>query len=406
MYYKYRLQKKQVSYDSGSTWSDVTPLETRLGEVVGTYDTYSDCISGSSTLYQWVNMDISTTYVCVGYDKHYKQKKQVSYDGGSTWSDVVPAEYQTGATYETDSTDCGYVPPTPSPYLTQYLTIESLEDNNTVLWRNLNGNFTKTISASTDNGQSWTAFTSTSGSSGRTIATLNTGDKVLLKGLNERYYPIPTGTSVPSGDGNRLNATKGFNVYGNIMSLVSGDSFTSATSVSSHAFRWFFYSSNVVSAENLVLPATTLTEYCYSGMFNNCYYLTKAPLILPATTLASNCYYTMFRECTSLTVAPQLPATTLAEKCYSYMFDGSVSLETAPVLPASTLVYLCYQCMFRYCSSVNYIKCLATDISATSCTLSWVDGVASTGTFVKASGMSNWTTGYDGIPQNWTVQNA
>ena len=43
---------------------------------------------------------------------------------------------------------------------------------------------------------------------------------------------------------------------------------------------------------------------------------------------------------------------------------------------------------------------------ATACTSNWVDGVASTGTFVKASDMNNWPTGASGIPKGWTVTNA
>lgn len=42
-----------------------------------------------------------------GYCKYYKQKKQVSYDSGATWQDVVPYEYQKGSLYESGSTDCG-----------------------------------------------------------------------------------------------------------------------------------------------------------------------------------------------------------------------------------------------------------------------------------------------------------
>lgn len=48
MYYKYRLQKKQVSTNNGQTWTDVSPLETRKGSVVGTYDTYSECESSTN----------------------------------------------------------------------------------------------------------------------------------------------------------------------------------------------------------------------------------------------------------------------------------------------------------------------------------------------------------------------
>ena len=275
--------------------------------------------------------------------------------------------------------DCGT--PQPTDYAAQYLTIESLENNNEIKLQNRDGNFSKTISASTDNGTTWTAYTASSG--GTTIATLNSGGKVLLKGLNERYFPVPTGDSFTSGDGNRFTSTGNFNVYGNIMSLVSGDSFTSARAVSSFAFTYFFYENNgvkLVSAENLVLPATTLGGYCYNSMFEGCKYMTTAPSILPATSLVNYCYRGMFSGCNNLTAAPELPATTL--KTYSY------------------------QRMFYGCSRLNYIKCLATDISASNCTTQWLSNVASSGTFVKNSSMYNWTTGYNGIPSNWTVQDA
>lgn len=54
--------------------------------------------------------------------KYYKQKRQVSYDNGVTWQDVVPAEYQKGDLYEMQSQDCGYVPP-----VTQYRWIKTSE---------------------------------------------------------------------------------------------------------------------------------------------------------------------------------------------------------------------------------------------------------------------------------------
>jgi hypothetical protein len=63
--------------------------------------------------------------------------------------------------------------------------------------------------------------------------------------------------------------------------------------------------------------------------------------------------------------------------------------------------------MFKGCTSLNYIKCLATDISADDCTLSWVDGVAASGTFVKHQN-ADWDEkgSDDGIPSDWTVEDA
>ena len=113
----------------------------------------------------------------------------------------------------------------------------------------------------------------------------------------------------------------------------------------------------------------------------------------------------MFRYCTSLTTAPNLPATTLVKGCYYGMFFGCTSLTTAPELLATTLVQECYYDMFKNCSRLNYIKCLATDISASFCLTGWVADISSTGTFVKASGVT-WPSGNSGIPNGWTVIDA
>jgi len=144
------------------------------------------------------------------------------------------------------------------------------------------------------------------------------------------------------------------------------------------------------------------------GMFEECTGMTHAPKLL-ATTLAKNCYLNMFFNCTGLTTLPDdmLPATTLANSCYKRMFYKCTKLTTLPddMLPATTLADNCYSYMFYGCSSLNYVKCLATNISAVYCTDNWLDGVSSTGTFVKKSGMNSWPSGASGIPTGWSVQN-
>ena len=114
----------------------------------------------------------------------------------------------------------------------------------------------------------------------------------------------------------------------------------------------------------------------------------------------------MFSRCTSLTTVPALPATTLAHGCYQNMFFGCTSLTTAPELPAETLADYCYADMFGDCTSLNYIKCLATDISAYGCTDYWVNNVAATGTFVKNPNMNDWTEDENGIPAGWDIEDA
>ncbi len=217
------------------------------------------------------------------------------------------------------------------------------------------------------------------------------------------------GTSITSYGSKIVSITNGTAdcyIYGNIMSLVDEENFATATTLTDDdAFGSLFYgNSNLYNhpTYKLVLPATTLAVGCYYGMFNGCENLTTAPE-LPATTLALACYAYMFFGCTNLTTAPELPATTLADDCYANMFYGCENLTTAPALPATTLAAGCYYGMFYGCKNLNSVTCLATDISATDATTAWLYEVPATGTFIKAAGMTGWTTSESGIPSGWTV---
>ena len=177
-----------------------------------------------------------------------------------------------------------------------------------------------------------------------------------------------------------------------------------ATSLALSCYYGMFSScTNLTTAPEL--PATSLSTYCYTNMFYNCTSLTTTPELL-ATMLAEGCYYNMFYDCTNLTTAPELPATSLAISCYTNMFYNCTNLTTALELPAPMLVRDCYSSMFKGCNKLNYIKMLATDISASSCLDDWVGGVSSTGTFIKNAAMTSLPTGNSGIPSGWTVQNA
>lgn len=149
--------------------------------------------------------------------------------------------------------------------------------------------------------------------------------------------------------GAKFRATGKFAASGNIMSLTVSQNFEEVTAVAEYAFETFFY---------------------------NAAWLTAAPL-LPATTLAARCYREMFMGCTSLKKAPELPATTLIQSCYNSMFSGCTSLES--------------------------VMCLATDIGASSALSNWLQGVAASGTFRKATGVT-WPSGASGIPAGWTVE--
>ena len=298
----------------------------------------------------------------------------------------------------------GDTPTPPHDYSQDYLTFRALEDG-VFDCTNMN------ILCSKDDGATWTEMLT---------VIVNSGDTVMCKA---------SGITPTSSAGiGTFSSTGRFEAEGNIMSLVSGDSFTQATTIANYQFLGLFSGcTGLTSAENMVipvdymptsactrmfwdcsnltaapaLPATTLASTCYGWMFRGCSSLATAPA-LPATTMEISCYQAMFSNATGLTTPPELPATTLATQCYQGMFYNT-SITTAPELPATRLVDYCYAYMFQNCRNLNYIKAMFTTTPGTYYTSYWVDGVASTGTFVKNSAATWNVTGINGVPSGWTV---
>ena len=211
------------------------------------------------------------------------------------------------------------------------------------------------------------------------MKTLNAGDVIYFRSdaqtrVGSNIFKLSSGT------------TQSLEVAGNIMSLVYGADFRDKT----------------------VIPC----EKCFSNLF---YTSDTAPvrslrkagnLILPATTLTNNCYAGMFAKCSSLTTVPALPATTMKKECYRDMFNGCSSLTTAPTLPALTLVDGCYTFMFFFCSKLNYVKAMFTTTPKRTYTNGWLNGVASSGTFVMNRNATWYVRDTYGVPQGWTIQRA
>lgn len=385
-YDKYELDEYQVSYDNGRTWSTTASSATTLIEAQS-----EDC--GYSPIEPQYR-DVSGTPYCTGYDKYVDVDHQVSYDSGSTWETTAT----TSTLVEKNSEDCGYVPPTPiyewrnitptsdpNTYICndcgdvpptpptpsgdsrQYLTFRPNGD--TEFWFSYEDSENyNMISYSLNSGSSWTVV-----DHNQHTVTVHSGETIMWRG----YAMNPS-----NGIGQFNSSGDTWEVEGNIMSLLYFDNFSGQTSLSSYGINVF------------------------RRLFGNCWGLISAEnLILPATTLVQGCYWSMFLNCSSLTTAPQLPATTLTSCCYQEMFHDCTSLTTAPTLSATTLQYQSYLDMFQGCSSLNSITCLATDVSADFCTYNWLDAVAASGTFTTPSS-TNWTSGKDGIPNGWTRINA
>ena len=249
-------------------------------------------------------------------------------------------------------------------YERQYLTIESLENGNTVSIKSQNSTY-KTIQWSTD-GTTWTSVTSST--SGELITTLDAGDKLYLKGNNNSYGAM---WSVVT----KIIVTKSYNLYGNIKSLVYGDNFNVDTFPNSGdcTFWQMFRDTPVIDASNLILP-TQLRIVMYSNMFAGC---------------------------TSLIAPPELPATTTVYQCYNGMFNGCTSLAIAPLLRSSHVDMYSYQGMFmntQVTSITTYAEELGTDGFK-----NWLYGVPASGTFTKKATMTLFPEGASGIPSGWTV---
>lgn len=304
-------------------------------------------------------------------------------------------------------------------YSLEYLTVEFIGNSGRMSVRRACDE-TEHLYYSSDEGVTWNEIGTRSGDD----VSLNLGKRTLFKGDRGNFKVLAVQGS--------------HNVYGNIMSLEYGDNFVGKTTLQpgnhNHGYYMNMYSgiTSINDASNLVLPLENLPELCYEGMFSGCTNLVYGPKKLPAMNINSSCYHQMFAGCENLRKSMDiLPAMVLYRGCYAGMFMKCIRLQSAPALPATALTLECYEAMFAECrwlttapdlpaptlaersyrqmfdySGVNYIKCLATDISAPAATYLWFNTPPKSGTFVKAASMNSWPTGESGIPSGWTVENA
>lgn len=386
--------------------------------------------------------------------KFYKEEKEVSYDGGTTW--IHTGEYRKGDLIEYESPDCGGTP--------QYRTIsgETYCSGNTgcdkyvdvysqvsydsgETWSTISTTTTLVEEKSYDCGyREWTSSGTTycdgsdlyryinyevSYDSGNTwIITATTSVLIesgssLCSGYNAKYLTFiaqDNGTFTFSGN---TGSSLSYSLDSGSTWSTPSSSFTTSTIQSGNKVLWkgtnssnigtfsstgrFVAEGNSMSliyGDDFSGQTSISTPSAFARMFEGCTGLTSAEnMVLPARTLQMACYYGMFSGCTALTTAMEiLPCTgTIRQSAYANMFEGCTSLTRAPELPgklgSSSGNKNAYNRMFYGCSSLNYIKCLTTsvpedDYGYPRCTASWVYGVAATGTFVK-NASKTWPTG-------------
>ena len=234
----------------------------------------------------------------------------------------------------------------------------------------------------------------------------NEGCYQMFRGCVNLYYPPVELNAGASGNGSV--GTSGYYAMFYQCEKLTETPDIKAVSLPSNACKQMFYGCKRLTTVRGNLLPTVASESVYSGMFQGCTSLTTAPE-LPATTLNLQSYYYMFSG-SGITKAPDLPATTLAQQCYQGMFAGCKSLEGPVLLPAGTLAVGSYKNMFDGATKLNYVICLATDISASDCTYQWLKSVSATGNFRYATGygLSSeggiWDLGVSGIPTSWVYK--
>ena len=346
-----RIGSVMIAADTGCTISGVTVNVTP--KIGGTYNirtgAWSSVINGSVTNIARSIPGSQSNDIFVVPGTYTAYASWSSTKGGNTRTYTnVPFDFTVAASGKTNIslTLGGEV-----NFQEEYLTFDILTGG-TVTWGTDNTGGTapsRTISYRKNAG-SWTSISQPSNIS------VNAGDKLEFKGTNTRYG---TGSSSGAYCGGCFKVSGGatFNVSGNIMSLIGGDSFSSLTSLTGSGTFTCLFANNtgLKSAQNLCLPATSLISYCYQAMFKGCTALTTPPQVLPATSLSAGTdqYSHMFDNCNAMTSAPVLSATTLSIRCYDSMFADCWALAAPPTLPAMTLANSCYRYMFMSCVAMS-----------------------------------------------------
>lgn len=381
MYIKYKIEKKQVSEDNGATWYDVYPMETRNGASAGTYNTYSECVSGTpeppitGDTSQYLTFDIVSGGTIVWKARTANAVKTISYsmDNGTTWTEITSST--AGTSFNVSAGD------------------KVLFKGNNTSYGDINGY---------DYGSAFSGGTAYYNVYNNIMSLINADNFENLRVLtdNHTFHGLFYASNVINASGLILPATTLVNacywgLFYNCTSLTTAPALP-ATTLTGSCYRSMFYNCTGLTTAP-ALPATTLADYCYQNMFFECHSLTTAPALpattlandcyasmfgrcynltsapaLPATAMTESCYDSMFSECTSLTSAPALPATTLANRCYSFMFAGCSGLTVAPALPATTLANLCYMRMFQNCTSLTSTPSI---LPATTLTQNCYDGM-------------------------------
>ena len=223
---------------------------------------------------------------------------------------------------------------------TQPLTFQAIKEG-TITYTAAKAEYTVEYKKNNDG---WTTYSS--------AISVAVGDVVSFRGTNSTYY-MSTGELI--GVPSKFACSSACYIYGNVMSLISKESFSTTTSFTAEKtfLRMFEGNTNLRSHpyKDLVLPATTLTTGCYQNMFNGCTGLTRSAILADATG---------------------------AKNAYQYMYNG--------------------------CTSLVEVTCYAAYVTDNTPFTDWLTGVASSGTFyTNSTHKASWETFHSANIKDWTI---
>lgn len=243
------------TFRAASNWSDYTD------RIVG----YESC-----TTYSWET--ISGAYICQTGDKYEKQKKIRSFDGGTTWEDVIPYVYQAGQLIESGSTDCAL----PAVFSVNYNAKQYNSTTNTI---------PKTTGQLVDvdaviSGSPTIIDNSTSGyitytGNGTSRAALSGYQQYLNRNSNDSLTVVAKARSTEAphlfaNRGSQSNYNWMFRVYSNYVTLHGGDGETGRIDISPNSADIFSVrvSGNTVTYNNWTSGTTSSEEGFWFGRPN------------------------------------------------------------------------------------------------------------------------------------------
>ena len=317
----------------------------------------------SHLIHDWRPLDISTYWDCVGVDKHYQERLYVSADSGETWE--YTSAIRTGALYEANSTDCGFIP-------LEYTSVVTYNDGkcNSVTRCD-------TSTAVPSYCGDTTVSTITIGKCARSIPSTafqgcsNATDLTVLSGITSigdyAFQSCTNLTSITIADS--VRSVGGFSNCNGLTSIGlvgSGASFEipdSVTTIDTYAF------SNCDGLRNVVLPDSVTT--IDSNAFRGCDNLTAITIPNSVTYLGSSA----FTNCTGL-MSVEIPSGVTYMS--TSLFEGCYGLTGATIPEGATGI-----------SSRAFYWCMHLDSITIPDSVTWIGDSA----FYRCSGLKSVTIG-------------